>query len=88
VNTGVLWYKNAPFLLASQAKSCFYLDDTKFGDPWKVLQTFRDRNVYDVPKKDDNGNLDAYQEEKFSEEHIVHQTENKEDDVEFQDEGS
>ena len=45
VNTSKLWYKNAPFILANQAKTCFYLDDTKLGAPWKVVQTFSHRNL-------------------------------------------
>jgi hypothetical protein len=49
VNTSVLWFKNSPFILASQAETCFYLEDTKFGDPWKVVQKFSHRHVYDVP---------------------------------------
>ena len=85
VNTAVLWCKNAPFILASQAKTCFYLDDTEFGEPWKVVQLFRDRNVYDVPELDAEGNSNAYQEDSFSEDFIVHQAENNEDEAEFED---
>lgn len=85
VNTAVLWCKHAPFILASQAKTCFYLDDTEFGEPWKVVQLFRDRNVYDVPEKDAQGSSNAYQEDSFSEDFIVHQSENNEDEAEFED---
>jgi hypothetical protein len=81
VNTSALWYKNAPFILAGQAKTCFYLDDTKFGDPWKVVQTFSHRTVYDVPENDDEGNEGAYQEDICSDDHIVHQIEDVEDEV-------
>ena len=28
VNTSTLWYKDSLFILASQAETCFYLDDT------------------------------------------------------------
>jgi hypothetical protein len=80
INTFVLWYKNAPFILAHQAQTCFYLDDTKFGDPWKVVQTFRHRNVYDVPKIDDEGNAGAYQEDVGSEDLIIRQIEDEEDE--------
>jgi hypothetical protein len=72
INTSVLWYKNAPFILAQQAQTCFYLDATNFGDPWKVVQIFRHRNVYDVLEKDDEGNAGAYQEDVGSEDPIVH----------------
>jgi hypothetical protein len=80
INTSVLWYKNIPFILSYQAQTCFYLDDTKFGDPWKVVQTFRQRNVYDVPEKDDEGNAGAYQEDVGSEDPIVHQIEDEVDE--------
>jgi hypothetical protein len=85
VNTAVLCCKHAPFILASQAKTCFYLDDTEFGEPWKVVQLFRDRNVYNLPEKDAQGSSNAYQEDSFSEDFSVHQSENNEDEAEFED---
>lgn len=68
VNTSVLWYKNAPFILAGQAETCFYLEDIEFGFPWKIVQTFSNRKVFDVPENEfgneatDQENL-AYQED-------------------------
>ena len=68
VNTSVLWYKNAPFILAGQAETCFYLEDIEFGFPWKIVQTFSNRKVFDVPENEfgneatDQDNL-AYQED-------------------------
>lgn len=85
VNIAVLWRKHAPFILASQAKTCFYLDDIEFGEPWMVVQLFRDRNVYNVPEKDAQGSINAYQEHSFSEDFIVHQSENNDDEAEFED---
>jgi hypothetical protein len=52
INTSVLLYKNAPFILAGQAEPCFYLEDIEFGLPWKIVQTFSNRNVYDVPENE------------------------------------
>ena len=52
VNTSVLWYKNAPFILAGQAETCFYLEDLEFGLPWKIVQTFSNRKVFDVPENE------------------------------------
>ncbi|KAK1650747.1 hypothetical protein QYE76_068552 [Lolium multiflorum] len=78
VNTSVLWFKNSPFILASQAETCFYLEDTKFGDPWKVVQKFSHRHVYDVPELEDGNddafvrNEDAYQEDEGSVDHTFH----------------
>ena len=92
VNTSTLWYKDSPFILASQAETCFYLDDTKFDNPWKVVQTFSHRHVYDVPEKesgDDDayvGNEDAYQDEMGSSDHIFINVEGEDQDVELEDE--
>ncbi|KAK1684005.1 hypothetical protein QYE76_044853 [Lolium multiflorum] len=78
VNTSVLWFKNSPFILASQAETCFYLEDTKFGDPWKVVQKFSHRHMYDVPELEDGNddafvrNEDAYQEDEGSVDHTFH----------------
>ncbi|KAK1605080.1 hypothetical protein QYE76_028753 [Lolium multiflorum] len=78
VNTSILWFKNSPFILASQAETCFYLEDTKFGDPWKVVQKFSHRHVYDVPELEDGNddafvrNEDAYQEDEGSVDHTFH----------------
>ena len=53
----------------------FYLDDTKFGNPWKVVRTFSHRHVFDVPEinedtDDTNKQLHvAYQEDNTS--HII-----------------
>ncbi|KAK1603221.1 hypothetical protein QYE76_018224 [Lolium multiflorum] len=62
----------------SQAETCFYLEDTKFGDPWKVVQKFSHRHVYDVPELEDGNddafvrNEDAYQEDEGSVDHTFH----------------
>jgi hypothetical protein len=51
VNTFVLWFKNAPLIFAGQSETCFYLEDGEFGLPWKIVQTFSNRNVFDVPER-------------------------------------
>ena len=77
VNTSKLWYQSAPFILARQAETCFYLDDTTFGDPWKVVQTYRNRDVYDVPEKElglegaDEQAGYAYQEDIGEMDHVI-----------------
>jgi hypothetical protein len=50
----VLWFRDAPcpFIFAGQAETCFYLEDGEFGLPWKIVHTFSNRNVFDVPKKE------------------------------------
>lgn len=63
------WYQNDPFILASQAKRVFYLQDTKLGEPWQVVQCVKYRGVFDVLKVRDgesNDNTeanDAFQQE-------------------------
>ena len=51
--------------MASQAEQVFYMEDTKYGNDWNVVQTFSHRRLYDVPELE-TGELnatDAYQEE-------------------------
>ena len=54
VNTSVFWYKDEPYMLASQANTCIYLEDTKHGDPWKVVVPIELRGTYDVLEKNDD----------------------------------
>ena len=90
VNTTAFWYKNAPFILAHQAQTCYYLDDTKLGHPWKVVMTFSHRHVYDVPEKNDGadvevqGNDSAYQEEICSSDRIVQDVQDAYEDEDSQ----
>ena len=65
LNVKALRYKKDPFILASQAEQVFYMEDTKYGKDWNVVQTFSHRHLYDVPELE-TGELnatDAYQEE-------------------------
>ena len=39
-----------PFILSSQAKQVFYLQDIKLRDPWKIVQCIQHRGVFDVRK--------------------------------------
>ena len=48
INIEGRWYKNDPFLLATDASQIFFLEDTKFGDAWQVVQDFGHRHIYDV----------------------------------------
>ncbi|XP_028074146.1 uncharacterized protein LOC114276562 [Camellia sinensis] len=47
------WYQSDPFILPSQAKLVFYLNDTKWGQPWQVVQQVQHRGVFDVPEVGD-----------------------------------
>jgi hypothetical protein len=50
VNTSVLWFKDAS-IFVGQAKTCFYLEDDEFGFPWKIMQTFSNKNIFDELEK-------------------------------------
>ena len=57
------------FILPSQAKQVFYLQDTKLRDPWKIVQCIQHRGVFDIPEvrgEESNDNIedsDAFQQE-------------------------
>lgn len=64
VNVSKTWYENDPFVLATQARQVFYVNDTKLRGDWKVVQRVDPRNMYDVVEKDEeNGNDETYQQE-------------------------
>jgi hypothetical protein len=66
-----LWYKTDPFILSSQAKKIFYIQDTSLGKDWRVVQKFEHRNIYDVAEKDE-GNHDVHQDDYHSDtDHVV-----------------
>jgi len=66
-----LWYKTDPFILATQSKKIFYLQDTSLGKDWRVVQKFEHRNIYDVAEKDEDSH-DVHQDDYCSDtEHVV-----------------
>nr|XP_040243782.1 uncharacterized protein LOC120963254 [Aegilops tauschii subsp. strangulata] len=61
--------KDAPFMLVS---TCIYLEDTKFGHPWKLVVPIGSRGTYDVPENFDgqqDAAVQAYQEDAHSSPH-------------------
>jgi hypothetical protein len=56
------WYKNDPFIFASQVKKVFYLADNSLGKGWRVIQKFEHRCTYDVPEKEDTSH-DVHQDD-------------------------
>lgn len=48
------WCKNDPFVLPIQVKQVFYVNDTKFGDHWKVVERLQHRGIWDIPEKEDD----------------------------------
>ncbi|KAG8390566.1 hypothetical protein BUALT_Bualt01G0096800 [Buddleja alternifolia] len=63
------WYEDDPFVLASQTKQVFYMDDVKLGKNWRIVQEFQHRHVFDtlesdvVDIRDDH---EVYQEDEHS----------------------
>ena len=48
IDVTIQWYKNDSFILPSQARQVFYLQNTKLGEPWKIVQSIQHRGVFDV----------------------------------------
>jgi len=48
ISHGSCWYKDDALILATQATKVFYLDDNKHGEPWKVVQKFSHRHLWNV----------------------------------------
>ena len=48
------WCKNDPFVLPIQVKQVFYVNDTKFGDHWKVVERLQHRGIWDILEKEDD----------------------------------
>nr|GMC68342.1 AC084762_14 putative transposon protein [Ipomoea batatas] len=70
IKVSSFWYKNDPYVLASQAKQVFYINDPKLGLNWRVVQQFQHRHIYDenevdsIPQDNDDtlDNNDVYQD--------------------------
>lgn len=48
INVERFWYKSDPFILATQSKKVFYVEDRMFGTNWRVVQKFEHRSFFDV----------------------------------------
>lgn len=48
------WYQSDPFVLPSNVQQVFYVNDTKFGAHWQVVQRVQHRGVWDVSELDDD----------------------------------
>jgi hypothetical protein len=71
INLQSLWYKTYPFILSSQSKRIFYIQDTSLGKDWRVVQKFEHRNIYDVAEKEE-ASLEVHQDDYHSDtEHLV-----------------
>ncbi|XP_028066963.1 uncharacterized protein LOC114269797 [Camellia sinensis] len=61
------WYKDDSFILPSQVEQVFYVNDTKLGTNWRVVEKFQHRGIWDVPEMDVVQPDDAFQQEKTTE---------------------
>ena len=50
------WYKDESYILASQAKQVFYLDDLLRGRDWKVVEDVNHRQIWDIKDNSDEVN--------------------------------
>lgn len=62
INTASYWYKGDPFILAAQSTKVFYLQDTKFGGDWRVVQKFEHRHLWSVTEAETEKEL-TYQDD-------------------------
>ncbi|EEC84281.1 hypothetical protein OsI_30752 [Oryza sativa Indica Group] len=87
INIQSFWYKDDPFILATQSKKIFYLQDTSLGNEWRIVQKFEHRNMYNVSEKDDHI-FDVHQDDNCSDtEHEVHEGNADEDLDHLQEDG-
>jgi len=47
------WFDGDPFILATQARQVFYIDDIYNGSRWKVVEECNHRHMWDLPTIDD-----------------------------------
>ncbi|KAM6571366.1 hypothetical protein CsatA_015446 [Cannabis sativa] len=57
INVSGVWYKDDPYILASQAKQVFYLDDLLRGKNWKIVENVNHRQIWDIV--DDDANVET-----------------------------
>lgn len=60
------WFKEDPFIFASQARQVFYVIDPLKGAPWQVVQTFSHKHLWYIPVEESVENDDIVQEDDSS----------------------
>jgi hypothetical protein len=63
INTEAQWYKEEPYILATQASKVMYLDGTINGKGWQYAQKFQPRNFYDVEENEKPNSKVAHQDD-------------------------
>ena len=46
------WFTEKPFILATQAKQVFYIQDLVKGREWEIVQECNQRGIWDIPEVD------------------------------------
>ncbi|KAL3839108.1 hypothetical protein ACJIZ3_023699 [Penstemon smallii] len=46
------WYQDDPFVLPNQVHQVFYINDTKLGNNWRIVQRVHHRHLWDLSEKD------------------------------------
>ncbi|KAK4430838.1 hypothetical protein Salat_0845500 [Sesamum alatum] len=47
------WYQDDPFVLPNQVQQAFYVNDTKLGHHWKIVQIVHHRHIWDIAEHED-----------------------------------
>lgn len=53
------WYKTEPYILATQAKQVFYIEDPSYKRNWMVVENVNHRKIWDHPKIDEISEIDV-----------------------------
>lgn len=71
------WYKDEPFILATQAQQVFYMMDMSRGKNWMTVEKVNHRNIFDILEHEDGGTAinDIFQEDDAAELSDFHPTE-------------
>ena len=59
INIGGEWYKDDPYILATQAKQVFYMDDLLRGNQWKIVEGVNHRQIWEAEDLEDVVDVDV-----------------------------
>lgn len=63
INTEGQWYREEPYVLSTQVSKILLLDDNSNKGPWKIVQKFQPRHMYDVDENERPRTEVAYQDD-------------------------
>ena len=70
IYVGDRWYEEDPFVLPNQVNQVFYVNDTKLGRNWKVVEWVKHWGVWDVQERDEESEENVINEPYQQEEAI------------------